>query len=239
MSVFFNQHWVVVGCSRRLGLYITTKLLAKGATVTGLYRELSESLVELKNSHPQKLSLLSVDLTKLDSSLSELSAHFQTQTKISGVIHLASQFFPTPLTSLTSKEWDVLFDTNVKGHVFLTQLFVSFLKRPSSITFLVDIYATKPLRNYLAYAAAKGALLTTMRNLALELAPHTRVNAISPGSVLLPENFSEEDIHKHQENTLLKRLGDPEDIWNAFYFLSHNQYITGVNLKVDGGTSLC
>lgn len=239
MSHFSGHHWVVVGCSRRLGLYITTKLLAEGAIVTGLYRELSESLVELKNSHPQKLSLLSVDLTKLDSSLSELSAHFQTQTKLAGVIHLASQFFPTPLTSLTSKEWDVLFDTNVKGHVFLTQLFLPFLSRPSSIIHLADIYATKPLRNYLAYAAAKGALLTTMRNLALELAPHIRVNAISPGSVLLPETFTEEDIKKHKDHSLLKRLGNPEDIWNAFYFLSRNQYVTGINLKVDGGTSLC
>lgn len=239
MSDFSGQHWVVVGCSRRLGLFVTEKLLLGGARVTGLYREKSETLSSLQNRHAEGLCLQAFDLTSVESENLSLSSFFKDQKPIKGIIHLASQFFPTPLLSASPSDWDILFDTNVKGHFFLDKLLLPFLSQSSLIIHLVDIYATKPLRNYYAYAAAKGALLTTMKNLAQELAPKTRVNAISPGSVLLPESFSPEEIAKHQENTLLKRLGSPEDIWNALRFLADNHYITGINLKVDGGTSLC
>lgn len=239
MRHFLDQHWVVVGCSRRLGLFMTRKLIEEGAKVTGLYREISDPISELKAQFPCQLTLKAYDLRKMELLDGSLETLFQGSDKIDGVIHLASQFFPTPLLKVKVSDWDILYDTNVKGHFFLTQLLIPYLKIPSSIIYIVDIYATKPLKNFIAYASAKGALLSLMKNLALELAPQIRVNAISPGSVLLPESYNQEEIDRHIENTLLKRLGSPEDIYQAFDFLSRNSYLTGVNLKVDGGTSLC
>lgn len=241
MSHFFNQRWLVVGCSRRLGLFVSQKLLLEGAEVIGLYRSPSSALSKLKEEFSDQLLLHEFDLSSAYQSPNTLRTFFEEtfeSSRINGVIHLSSQFFPAPLDSLSPADWETLFDTNVKGHVFLTQLFTPFLQTQSSITHLLDIYATKPLPQFLAYAAAKGALLTVIKNLAVDLAPSTRVNAISPGSVLLPENYSKEEYERHAQNNLLQRLGEPEDIWNAFRFLSTNEYLTGVNLKVDGGTSL-
>jgi len=239
MSHFLNQHWVVVGCSRRLGLFIARKLIEEGAKVTGLYREISDPISQLQAQFPSQLILQSYDLRKMELLENSLDTLFQGPDKIDGVIHLASQFFPTPVLKVKVSDWDILYDTNVKGHFFLSQLLIPYLKSPSSIIYLVDIYASKPLKNFVAYASAKGALLSLMKNLALELAPKIRVNAISPGSVLLPDSYGQEEIERHIENTLLKRLGSPEDIYQAFCFLSRNSYLTGVDLKVDGGTSLC
>lgn len=239
MGYFLNQHWVVVGCSRRLGLFIARKLIEDGARVTGLYREISVPIHQLQAQFPSQLKLQSYDLSKMEELEVSLETLLKGSDQIDGVIHLASQFFPTPLLKVKVSDWDILYDTNVKGHFFLTQLLIPNLKSPSSIIYLVDIYASKPLKNFVAYASAKGALLSLMRNLALELAPKIRVNAISPGSVLLPESYDQEEIDRHIENTLLKRLGSPEDVFEALCFLSRNSYLTGLDLKVDGGTSLC
>ena len=227
-----------MGSSRRIGLYLTEKLLESGCKVSGLYRTPSPELTSLKSLFPDRLHLDCFDLRDVRTAGPLAAKIHQQNGRIFGVIHVASQFFKTPLGQVTSNAWDELFDTNVKGHFFLTQALAPYLEAPSHLINLVDIFSTKPLRNYLAYTAAKGALMTLTRNLANELAPNTRVNAISPGPVLLPEGFSEEEKLQHSKNTLLGRTGDPSDIWSAVHFLLNSNYITGINLCVDGGSFL-
>ncbi|MFM8269962.1 MAG: SDR family oxidoreductase [Pseudomonadota bacterium] len=233
-----NRHGVVVGCSRRLGLLITRKLLESGFRVSGLYRRSSPELRALELLYPDRLKTFAYNLQELEK-LQELVSHLiRGFGSVFALFHVASQFYKTPLGQVSPASWDELFDTNVKGHFFICQALIPHLERPSHIINLVDIYATKPLRGYLAYAAAKGAFLNLTKNLAYELAPHTQVNAISPGPVLLPENFTDDEKKIQESRTLLGRTGTPEDIWNAISFLLANRYITGENLCVDGGSSL-
>lgn len=233
-----NRHIVVVGCSRRIGLLISQRLLEAGCHVSGLFRTSSSEIKQLKTQFESSLDTFCYDLRKPETAHNLVNEIKKKQRPVFALIHVASQFFRTPLNQVTTDSWDELFDTNVKGHFFLTQAFIPHLDKPSHIINLVDIFATKPLRGYLAYTAAKGALLTLTKNLANELAPHTQVNAVSPGPVLLPENFTEEEKRIHASRTLLGRTGSPEDIWNAIYFLLNNRYITGQNLRIDGGSSL-
>jgi pteridine reductase len=92
------------------------------------------------------------------------------------------------------------------------------------------------------YSSAKGGLATLTRSLALELAPEIRVNGVSPGSILWPENgeWSDELARKHIiGKTLLKRIGEPDDIAKTVLFLiSDAPYITGQIIVVDGGRSI-
>ena len=233
-----NRHVVIVGCARRIGLALTQNFLKKGYRVSGFYRTKSPELVSLEGQFRDQFKLFMFDL-RHPQNAQELAAKAATQNGHAyALIHVASQFYRTPLGQVTEDSWDDLFDTNVKGHFFLTQAFIPYLERPSHIINLVDIFSFKPLRGYIAYAAAKGALLSLTRNLANELAPHTQVNAISPGPVLLPENFTDEEKKQHASRALLGRTGSPDDIWNAVQFFLESRYITGMNLCVDGGSSL-
>ena len=100
----------------------------------------------------------------------------------------------------------------------------------------------QPLKNYVIYNAAKGGLAALTRSLALELAPLIRVNGVAPGPILWPEHEEWVDQSLRKEiigRTLLKRMGEPEDIAKTVYFLIANApFITGQIIAVDGGRSI-
>ncbi len=82
---------------------------------------------------------------------------------------------------------------------------------------------------------------TLTRALAVELAQRNRlvrVNCIEPGPVMVPEDVSEHEVKGSIAGTLLKRLGQPENIAEAVVFLVENDYITGICLPVDGGRTI-
>jgi NAD(P)-dependent dehydrogenase (short-subunit alcohol dehydrogenase family) len=74
--------------------------------------------------------------------------------------------------------------------------------------------------------------------MAAELAPDVRVNAIAPGTVLLPENATEDKVQWAEQNSLLKRVGSPEDVAKTVLFLTEMDFITGAVYLVDGGRAL-
>ncbi|HEX6314541.1 MAG TPA: SDR family oxidoreductase, partial [Gemmatimonadaceae bacterium] len=73
------------------------------------------------------------------------------------------------------------------------------------------------------------------RALARVLAPRLRVNAIAPGTVLLPEDFDPQAATHLTATTPLRRDGSPEDVVQAMLFLLHATYVTGETIIVDGG----
>ena len=99
----------------------------------------------------------------------------------------------------------------------------------------MGLYEGTPMGNPAAYAASKGGLLQLTRWLAMVMAPHVRVNAISPGGVWRnqPEDFHSRFVAR----TPLKRMAAEEDLKGAVAYLSSDlsAYVTGHNLIVDGG----
>ncbi len=73
------------------------------------------------------------------------------------------------------------------------------------------------------------------KGLAKALAPEVLVNCVNPGPVLLPEDFNAEQTSKALERTLLKRVGNADDIAKTVRFLIESDYITGASIPVDGG----
>jgi NAD(P)-dependent dehydrogenase (short-subunit alcohol dehydrogenase family) len=98
-----------------------------------------------------------------------------------------------------------------------------------------SLYEGTDMANPIAYGVSKGGLLQLVRYLATELAPHVRVNAISPGGIERgqPETF----VQRYRARTPLDRLGTEEDVKGAVGFLASDlsAYVTGHNLVVDGG----
>jgi pteridine reductase len=74
--------------------------------------------------------------------------------------------------------------------------------------------------------------------MALELAPHVRVNAVAPGTVLPPQDMDSDELRRLLERIPLGRAGEPSDIANAVRFLAESPFITGQQIVVDGGRSL-
>ena len=98
------------------------------------------------------------------------------------------------------------------------------------------------MKNYLLYSVAKSGLAGLTRALAQELAPHVRVNGVSPGVNIWPENNAWANEAQRRESiarTLLQHAGEPEDIARTVQFLLNDApYITGQIIAVDGGKSI-
>ena len=98
------------------------------------------------------------------------------------------------------------------------------------------------MKNYVVYTVAKGGLLALTRSLARELGPEVRVNGVAPGTILWPEDDAWSDALSRQRivnQTVLKRVGTPDDIAKAVEFLvAAAPYVTGQTIAVDGGRSI-
>jgi pteridine reductase len=84
-------------------------------------------------------------------------------------------------------------------------------------------------------------LLQATRSLALELGPEVRVNGVSPGAILWPDGpewQNEDERQRILDRSVLKRVGEPDDIAGAVEFLATAPYVTGQIIAVDGGRSI-
>ena len=103
---------------------------------------------------------------------------------------------------------------------------------------IVDLSVWMPWPGFTAHAVGKAGLLALTHQLALELAPTVRVNAVAPGTVLPPPGMSESQEKALAARTLLGRLGSPEDAAAAVRYLIEAPYVTGATITVDGGEHL-
>jgi pteridine reductase len=110
-----------------------------------------------------------------------------------------------------------------------------------SVVNILDLAATQPWRGYVDHCTAKAGLAMATRALAGELAPAIRVNGISPGTVLWPddERFSGEEARARIVAGIpLGRVGAAEDVARAVVYLAGEPFITGHTIVVDGGRSV-
>ena len=157
------------------------------------------------------------------------------------LINNASSFYPTPIEQASQNEWDDLMATNATTPLFLTQALLPFLKKAKGCVINIsDTLAPSGIKNFSLYSGAKSALEGITKSLAKELAPDIRVNAISPGAILWPEDedLTEEQQKERLSKVPLGRIGSPEDISSVAVFLTDANYITGQVIKVDGGRSV-
>ena len=158
------------------------------------------------------------------------------------LVNNASNFYPTPLGTITEEQWDDLVGSNLKAPLFLTQALLPELRAAQGVVVnIVDVHAQRPLRDHPVYGAAKAGLAMLTRSLAKDLGPDVRVNGVSPGAILWPEGDGMSDTLRAGiiRQTALKRAGEPEDIAAAVLFLVRDApYVTGQIIAVDGGRSV-
>lgn len=238
---------LVTGGAKRVGAATCQRLHAQGANLILHYRasvkEAQELQAELNQIRPGSVALVQADLldtVRLPGLINQAVEQFG---KLDALVNNASSFFSTPLGGITEDMWNDLMGSNLKAPLFLSQAVAPHLKKQHGcIVNIVDIHSEWPLKNYVVYNAAKGGLASLTRSLAQELAPEVRVNGISPGPILWPEEgeWADEEARQHIiDRTLLKRTGEPDDIARTVAFLiADAPYITGQIIAVDGGRSV-
>ncbi|ETN91553.1 3-oxoacyl-[acyl-carrier-protein] reductase FabG [Gammaproteobacteria bacterium MOLA455] len=157
------------------------------------------------------------------------------------LINNASSFYPTPLEQCTNEQWDDLINSNLKGPFFLTQgLAPQLTAACGSVVNISDMHARQALKDHPIYTIAKAGNIAMTKSMALDMAPHVRVNSVAPGAILWPEH-EEDDIAKQNSvlnNVPMGRLGSEMDIAGTAFFLAVDaSYVTGQTIAVDGGNS--
>lgn len=238
---------LVTGGAKRVGAAICRRLHAAGTSIALHYRHsLHEAQVladELNDLRAGSARLVQADLLHAESLARLVRETVQHFGRLDALVNNASSFFPTPLEEIGEHQWNDLIGTNLKAPLFLAQAAARELRRnQGAVINIVDIHADRPMHGHLVYSVAKAGLAALTRGLAVELAPEVRVNAVAPGAIIWPESgeWATPGVRdKIVEQTLLKRVGDPDDIAKTVLFLLRDApYITGQIVNVDGGKSI-
>jgi pteridine reductase len=238
---------LITGGAKRVGAAICRLLHANGANLMIHYRsselEAKALQTELNAARAGSVSLVQADFLDVAALPSLVDATVRTFGGLDVLINNASSYYPTPVGEINLAEWEDLTGSNLRAPLFLAQAAAPHLKaRQGCIVNITDMHVEQPKKDYVVYSVAKAGLVTLTRALAKDLAPEVRVNAVAPGPVLWPENNLEFDEDYRQtviSQTLLKRLGKPENVARAVKFLIQDApFTTGQVLAVDGGRSL-
>ena len=242
-----NKVVLITGGAKRVGAAICRSLHADGFNLMIHYKssiEEARSLqAELSLQRPNSVAIIQGDLLNIASLpklISETIHHFG---RLDVLINNASTYYPTEIGEIDEAKWQDLVGSNLKAPLFLSQSAAPELrKNHGCIVNITDMHVERPKKGYIVYSVAKAGLVTLTKSLAHELSPEVRVNAVAPGPVQWPENNPQFDELYRQRvinQTLLKRVGEAEDVAKAVKFLvTDAPFITGHVLAVDGGRSL-
>ena len=236
---------LVTGAAQRIGAEICRCLHTAGFNIIVHYRSSSDSAEQLAASlnsqRNNSAHCIQADLTNREDVQVLATAAEKQWGHIDALINNASTFYPTPLNQSTDDDWNALFDSNVRGPFFLTQALTPTLsQRRGCIINLVDIHSERPMAEHTIYSMAKASVAMMTKTLAKEMAPEIRVNGVSPGAILWPEQEFDPDNQSSILNKIpMQRIGDVSDIAQTVAFLVNDApYITGQIIAVDGGRSL-
>jgi pteridine reductase len=234
---------LVTGGAVRVGRAIVAELYGAGWEVAFTFRTSRAAAGELVDelALPQRrLIALEADLSRARARqdlIGRVEAEFGG---LDAIVNNAAVFTRTRAWDLTEERFAEVMRANLEAPLFLTLAAAPLLRaRHGAVVNIADIYATLPLRDYLAYSVSKAALLAATRSLAVELAPEVRANAIAPGIAIFPPDYTEAIKQRMLSRTLLEREGGGEEIGRAVrYLLEGTDTMTGQVITLDGGRTI-
>ena len=240
-----NKIAIITGGSRGIGYATADTFLTEGAAViitASTQASADRAVASLREKHPGSTVLgICPDLSSLEAVRSAFAQVAQQFGRIDILVNNAGVSESTPLLSYTQETFDKVMDLNVKGVFNAARVASEYMAAQGSGVILntssmVSIYGQP---SGVAYPTSKFAVNGLTVSLARELGPKgIRVNAVAPGitETDMMKAVPKEVIEPMIKQIPLRRLGQPQDIANAFLFLASEEasYITGVVLSVDG-----
>lgn len=234
---------LITGAAMRVGRVIALSLAEKGARVAFTYLSDDEpwrkTLAEIEAKGVQGLAL-PLDVRRVEQPGQCVAEVVERFGRLDILVNSASVWLRSPFLEISYEAWQAALAINLTGPFLCAQAVAPQMLRQQAgvIINITDLSAYQTWPEYAHHAASKAGLVALTRVMAVELAPHVRVNAIAPGTVLLPDNATPEKRRWAEENSLLKRVGQPEDVARTVVFLAEMDFVTGAVYFVDGGRAL-
>lgn len=242
-----NQVVVVTGAASGIGLGCA-RFLAKGGANVALFDVNQEKGTNAAEEIGKNAFFVYCDVTS-DRSCREAVEYVENNSgKINALVNCAGVIRRKTVVELTEDEWDLVLNVGLKGVYLVSKYVIPVMAKHKggSIVNIGSGWGIKGGPKAAAYCAAKGGVVNMTRAMAIDHGPQNiRVNCICPGDVDTPLLRDEgQQIGKDLDEWLresadrpLNRLGKPEDIAKAVYFLvsSLSTWVSGATLVVDGG----
>ena len=228
---------VITGGSRGIGRAAVELYTARGDRVYFLYEKEHGAAWEV--SSRTGATAICCDVADGDA----VRAAFASIPEVDNLILCAGICRYGLMQQLSGKDWDRLFDVNVKGiYHCVNAAMPGFLRRQrGAVVTVSSMWGRVGASCEAAYSATKGAVIALTKALAKELGPSgIRVNAVAPGVILtdMCANVEPEILAEMAEEAPLGRNGTPMDVARAMEYLANAQFVTGEVLSVDGGYAI-
>ncbi len=233
---------LVTGAGRRLGRAIADALAGRGMTVALHYNPSKEAETRSRESQSRggRADCFPADLRDAEAARAlpgRVGAEFG---HLDVLVNSAAIMHHVAVDETTPELYDQVLALNLRSVFFVHRARCrSSGSSRGKIVNLADVGGLEPWPGYAAHSISKAGVVMLTRVLARSLAPEVTVNAIAPGAVLVPEDYSGAERMRLAESTPLRRLGQPGDIVQAMlYLLERADFVTGDVLVVDGGRVL-
>ncbi len=232
---------VVTGGAVRVGRALSLQLAAMGLDVAVHYRssaDPAEATAADCRAAGVRSAAVSADLADAEGCRGLVEA---AERALGGpvdvLVNSAANFLASPFLETSEEELDQALAVNLKAPFFCAQAVAPGMiaRRFGRIVNMADVAGLEPWPRFTAHSVAKAGIVMLTESLAQQLAPHITVNAIAPGTVLMPDDSSDAAVDRAIEKTVLERLGSPGDVAGALRYLLEADYVTGHTLVVDGG----
>ena len=232
---------IITGGTSGIGLATAKIFLANNFNCVLVGRSTAR-FENIKSELGGSFEFISADVRKVEDCDKIISRTVQKFGGVNVLVNCAGIYREGAITSTDEEIFDDIFSTNVKGTFFTTRAAVDeLIKTRGSIVNVASDAAIKGNYFCAAYAASKGAIVAFTKSLALELASfEIKVNCVAPGDILTPLTVNQLETSNSTIEELAKfyplgRIGTPDEVAQAIYFLSTATFITGAVLSVDGG----
>jgi len=214
------------------------------------FRVIGTSLKNNKDKYIKDFDNYQIDITNNNEWRDLASIIRKKYTKIDVLVNSAGVRLSGNLETTSMNDWSYHFNNNVTGTFLACKYTLPLLKKSdkSSIINLASINSIRGVKNMLAYATSKSAIVSFTASLALDLSKHNiRVNAVAPGAIDTPmlasfkkDLTSKEYQKRMRDNHPIGRIGKPEEVASVIYFLASeaSSFMTGLTIPVDGGRSI-
>ncbi|MCP5027549.1 MAG: SDR family oxidoreductase [Actinomycetia bacterium] len=231
---------LITGGASRVGRGLTLALAAAGANVVINYHssadEARDTAREAEALGVQALPVQADvgDYEQVGAMVGAAAARFGS---VDVLVNNASTFIPDPFPTDDISIWHRTIDTLVHGPFYCANRVAPLMLEQGRgvIIGIGDLSVFEPWPGFAGHAVGKSAILTLTRQLALELAPAVRANAVVFGPTLRPRDYDDVKYQRTADMTLLGRWGTPEEMAQAVLFMAQADYITGEVITIDGG----